>query len=89
MSTTNYTLLQLNYLYSLFHNENNFKNIFEKGVESVESVQHIVFTVFLFKFFLQFSTFSTLQFTTKRVHGLYFFKFDLVVKIPYISFHGK
>jgi len=30
MSTTNYILLQLNYLYSLFHNENNFKNIFEK-----------------------------------------------------------
>ena len=46
MSTTNYILLQLNYLYSLFHNENNFKNIFEKGVVSVVNVVDVVFKGF-------------------------------------------
>jgi len=81
--------LQLTYLYSLFHNENNFKNIFEKGVVTVVTVVTVVFKGFFRIFLPHFTTFTTLQFTTKRVHGLYFFKFDLVVKIPYISFHGK
>ena len=79
--------MQLTYLYSLFHNENNFKNIFEKGVVNVVDVVDVVFKGFFRIFLLHFTTSTTLQFTTKRTHGIYFLKFDLVVEIPYITFY--
>lgn len=66
MSTTNYILLQLNYLYSLFHNENKFKNIFEKGVVTVVTVVTVVFKGFFRIFLPHFTTFTTLQITQKR-----------------------
>ena len=53
------------------------------------TVVTVVFKGFFRIFLPHFTTFTTLQITTKRVHGLYFFKFDLVVKIPYISFMGN
>ena len=64
----------------------NLKIFLNIGVVIVVTVVTVVFKGFFRIFLPHFTTFTTLQITTKRVHGLYFFKFDLIVKIPYISF---